>query len=246
LVLPVVVERFNWRFGWLALGLSAVGIAMGNFLLVRNPNSPQPEYIKDRMDLTTFLKAYRSIITQGSFWIIGTAYLLVGYNVIILFTFLPVYARESLMLPFAVSTRFISIIALFGIGGQLLLGTLSDKVGRPRIMIACGLILGLTSLGMLCFNSVWSLHILTALYGIGYGAVWPVYAAVASDLFSHEHTGGIVGLWTIFLGTGSIVAPVISGLLIDFSGTFDGVFISALLTGISSSVLLFTIPNKHW
>lgn len=241
LLLPVIVSFASWKAGWVALGLACFGIALMNAILVRDPVVETSKQSVQDLDRFGFFASYRRIFKQGLFWMIGVAYLLVGANVIIIFTFLPVYSTEALGVTYAASTRIIAVIALFGIVGQLLLGPLSDKVGRIKVMVVCSLIMGVSSLGMLLADHVWVLNVMTGFYGIGYGAVWPVYVAVASDLFPKRHSGGVIGLWTVFLGVGSIVAPVICGWVIDTTGSYDWVLILALVIGLLPVLLLLAI-----
>ena len=56
--------------------------------------------------------------------------------------------------------------------------------------------------------------------GIGFGAVWLVFAAAAMDYFPKSIAGTVIGVWTFFLGLGSIVSPIIFGWSIDFSGSY--------------------------
>jgi MFS family permease len=243
ILLPVIVRHLGWAAGWVALGVTAFVTAFLNFILVRNPVNSKPKKKSNKPNLKTFLASYHHIFLQSPFWIIGIAYLLVGFSLIILFSFLPVYARESLGMPYIVSTRFISIIAVFGIIGQLGLGSLSDKVGRIRVMVFCSATMAIGSLGIVFAENVWSLYFVVGLYGFGYGAVWPVYAAVAADIFSRQHTGGIIGLWTLFLGIGSLSAPVISGWIIDSTGSYTWIFLLATLAGLLSALILLFIPK---
>jgi len=60
--------------------------------------------------------------------------------------------------------------------------------------------------------------------GLGFGAVWPVYAAAAIDSFPKSAAGTVIGLWTVFLGIGSILSPVICGWTIDFFGSYRWAF----------------------
>lgn len=154
------------------------------------------------------------------------------------FTFLPVYARESLHFDYAISTSFVSFIAIFSIAGQLTLGPLSDSLGRVRILILCSIIMGTACLGMLLSeHAVW-LYVTSGFFGLAYGAVWPVYAAAASDFFPSNQIGSVVGLWTVLLGLGSLVSPVICGWTIDLSGGYTWVFLLGLLSGLLSIVFL--------
>jgi MFS family permease len=245
LLLPKIVGSAGWRTGWFAMGLLGLIVAVLNFFLVRNPVNTAADDRTDEPSILQFWSSYWDLLTDRTFWVIGTAYLFVGFNVIIPFTFLPVYAREVLTLPYEVSTRFVALIALSGVVGQFTLGPLSDRVGRVRVMVLCGLIMGMACPGMALVPDTFFLYAFTICYGFGYGAVWPVYAAAATDFFSRKNTGGIVGLWTVFLGVGSIVSPVVCGWSIDTSGRYVWVFMLGLASGVLSSVLLLFGINRR-
>ena len=242
--LPVIVSAFNWRAGWMGMGLFALGVAVMNFFLVRNPVGLERQMTSARQRVEFVFTLFRALLKDKRFWIVGTAYLLVGFNVLVPFTFLPVYARESLHLDYATSTRFISLIALFGIAGQLTLGTLSDRMGRVHVLMLCGLIMGTACLGMSLFPNEWWLYGMTSFYGLAYGAVWPVYAAAAADLFPSSQTGSVVGLWTVFLGLGSIISPVICGWTIDLTGIYTWAFLLGLASGLASTLCLARIQIR--
>jgi MFS family permease len=58
----------------------------------------------------------------------------------------------------------------------------------------CAILITGGSLGM-AFSQGWVLMGITFIYGIGYGACWALYAACASDFFSRQSAGLIIGLW---------------------------------------------------
>jgi MFS family permease len=91
------------------------------------------------------------------------------------------------------------------------------------------------------YSRGWLLMVVCFIFGIGYGACWSMYAACASDLFPKSSTGGIIGLWTVFLGIGSIMAPVLSGWSADVSGTLMWAFVIAAGGGMFSLVLLIPL-----
>ncbi len=100
-------------------------------------------------------------------------------------------------------------------------------------MMLCGLLTAAATLGMAYSHGLSALYLFSAIFGVGYGTIWAVYAASARDLFPGEYSGSIVGLWTVFHGAGSIIAPVLSGWTIDASGSYYWAFILA----VSGSVL---------
>ena len=83
-----------------------------------------------------------------------------------------------------------------------------------------------------------------AFFGLGYGAVWPMYGAAASDIFARGWSGSVVGLWTVLLGIGSILSPVLSGLIIDVTGSWFRVFLLGVGSGIGSAVILILFYAK--
>jgi MFS family permease len=87
------------------------------------------------------------------------------------------------------------------------------------------------------------LILFTAVFGVGYGTIWPVFAASARDLFSKEYAGSIVGLWSLYHGLGSIVAPVFAGWTIDATGTYFWAFILTVASSILSSLLLLPLAK---
>jgi MFS family permease len=240
-LIPIIVSAADWRAGWRAMGFFGFGVAALNLAAVRNPVAFDRSKILLKGRVQHIWVIYKSLLKNKSFWIVGIAYLLVGFNVLVPFTFLPVYARESLSLAYDTSTRFISVIAFFGIVGQLTLGTLSDKVGRINVLILCSLIMGAGCLGMIFFRTAWGLYAFTAIYGLGYGPIWPVFAALASDFFPKSNAGSVVGLWTVFLGIGSIASPVICGWTIDNTGSYSWTFGLGLCSGILSALVLMQL-----
>lgn len=243
ILLPLLISNYSWRAGWTTLGLTGLCISILNYFLLSNPESSPSKKKSVSFGLIGFFTKYQPIFKQPNFWIIAIAYLFVGFNLITIFTFLPVYTSEKLQVQYYISTRFIAVIAASGIIGQLFLGYLSDIIGRKSIMIICGVLLGLPCLGFSLYSTIWSLNLLAVCWGFGYGAVCAIYSASASDFFSKQYTGGIVGIWTAFLGVGSIIAPIFCGRLIDVTQTYTWVFVTSMLLALFSSILILFVKK---
>jgi MFS family permease len=237
---PMIVTAYDWRAGWMSLGALGFAVAVFNFATVRNHPGEQ-----SRLRQETFRQhngeplsaIYMRLLRDIRFWLIGLAYLLTGFSIIIPFTFLSTYAVQELLFSYEASTRLITIIGVGAIIGKITLGPLSDKVGRIRVMMLCALLIAGGSLGMAYGQGV-GLIIFTAIFSLGYGAAWSMYAASASDYFSKESSGSIVGLWTVYLGIGSIISPIIAGWIADTTGTLSWSFILSAAGGVMSLLLL--------
>jgi MFS family permease len=150
--------------------------------------------------------------------------MMIGFTVLVPFTFLGVYASEEWHLSYATATGFFTLMAVAGMAGKLILGVLSDRWGRIQVMMLCGLFLGTGCWGIVNFGDLQIKICCTVLVGFGFGAVWPVYAAAAIDFFPKSVAGSVIGLWTFFLGIGSIISPIVCGWSIDFTGSYTWAF----------------------
>ena len=237
---PMIVTAYDWRAGWMSLGILGFAVAAINFFAIRNYPENRSTLRRERVKQTKrepVSVIYSRLLRDKRFWLIGLAYLLTGFSIIIPFTFLSTYAVEELAFSYEASTRLITVIGIGAIVGKITLGPLSDKVGRIRVMMLCASLIAGGSLGM-AFSQGIGLITFTAIFSLGYGIAWSMYAASASDYFSKESSGSIVGLWTVYLGIGSILSPILAGWIADATGTLSWSFIlSAVSAGISLLLL---------
>ena len=107
----------------------------------------------------------------------------------------------------------------------------------------CGVLIGAGGTGLAFAHEYLILVFSTIVFGVGYGTIWPVYAASARDMFSKDYSGSVVGLWTLYHGLGSVLAPVISGWTIDITGTYAWAFILTVISGVLSLLLLLPMAR---
>ena len=237
-LVPLAVVESSWKLGWMWLGIMAMALGVVNFILIRDrPQTAVRKAASDTIQTEKPQLGYKQILRDRRFWLIGIAYLMTGFAVIIPFVFLSTYAVQELDISYGSATILITFIGVGGMLGKLSLGPLSDKAGRLRIMLLCAFLIGAGCLAM-AFCRGWMLVAVCFVYGIGYGACWAMYAACASDFFSKKAAGGIIGLWTFLMGLGSITAPILSGWTADISGTLRWAFIMAMGAGFISLLLL--------
>ena len=242
--MPYIVEASSWMMGWTSLAAMALVATILNAVLVKSYPAGKTEVILPTSDSTltkTLGKTYLTLLHNTKFWLIGLAYLFIGFSILIPFTFLPTHAMQTLALPYQTAKWLIIIIAATGIAGKLVLGHLSDTMGRIKIIILCDILIAAGGIGMAYSSSFTTLSISSAILGIGYGALWPVYAAITGDYFPKMYSGTIIGLWTLYMGVGSIAAPPLAGWTIDSSGTFVWAFILTSVTALISMCLLFPL-----
>jgi sugar phosphate permease len=234
-LVPVIVRNLDWRVGWMILGGIAIGLGIFNFLVIKNPpDTKQNTNAKSTgVPLSTLLRS-------NKFWLFGFGYLFTGVAIQIPFTFLNTYAVQELNLSYDIASYLMITLGIGAIVSKVVIGPISDKTGRLKMIFLCGALIALGCLGMTYSNMV-TLFIAVFIFSMGYGAVWAMYAAAASDFFAKESSGFTIGLWTLFLGIGLVISPAISGWLADTTGTLTWSFAVGAAGGLLSVLLLIPL-----
>ncbi|MGD9142238.1 MAG: MFS transporter [Dehalococcoidia bacterium] len=238
-----IISANSWATGWQVLGIMTLTIAVLDLVLVKEPpgwHTAGPKTETPQISGESVKITYAGIIRDGKFWLIGVAYLLMAFSVIIPITFLSTYAIQEREFSAGAAARLITVIGVGAFFGKLGLGAVSDRVGRIRMMMLCSLLVVAGCLGI-AYGRDWALYVFTAVFSMGFGAFWPMYAAAASDYFHRKHSGGIIGLWTVFMGVGSIVAPSVSGWIADTTGTLSWSFVLGSAGAAVSLLLLVPV-----
>ena len=240
-LLPFIVAGAGWQAGWIWMGACACAVAVLNYLLVSNPpreeSSGKFQGLNGGTD-SPGKSAYWALFRQSALWQVGLSYALVGFTVLVPYTYLSTFAVEQLNFEYSLAARLITVIALCAIAGKVVIGILSDRLGRVPMMMVSNLLMGAGCTGMALVAGRASIYYFTALFGLGFGAVWPVYAAAAPDFFSKKNAGAVIGLWTVFLGVGSIVSPIVCGWAIDVTQTYSPAFAAGAAASAGAIVLL--------
>ncbi|NWG02639.1 MAG: MFS transporter [Syntrophaceae bacterium] len=246
-MMPIIVGAFDWRMGWKSLGVMAFFLAGINFLLVRdspveNPSLPHSKFNQPLNQPAGTL--YLNILKDKKFLLIGVSYLLIGFSTLIPLTFIATYAVQELMFRYDAAARLVTVFAITSIFGKIALGILSDRLGRIQTIVLCEALVVLGCFGMFALPGFWALYLSMVVFGFGFGAIWPLFALCAPDYFSQRNAGFIVGFWTLFLGVGLVISPIIAGWIADGTGRFMWSFMLAMVTAMISIFLLLLVRRK--
>lgn len=106
-------------------------------------------------------------------------------------------------------------------------GSLSDRVGRRRVIVGGWLVYALIYLGFALAGTGWHVWVLYALYGVYYGLAYGTTKAMVADIVAPELWGTAYGTYNAVLGVLDFPASLIAGLLWDGVGSWRGLGPSA-------------------
>jgi MFS family permease len=147
-----------------------------------------------------------------------------------------------------VSVWALGVVSLLGIPGQIVLGHLSDRIGREAIWaIAClGFAICLAALIALKFEpTIWLVYLMVLTQGaLGYGLT-SVMGAIVLEIFQGAHYGAILGTIMFSALMGGAAGPWVTGMLHDLTGTYTLAFAGGIgVSALSALAIWRASPGK--
>ncbi len=130
-------------------------------------------------------------------------------------------------------------------------GSLSDRVGRRRVIIGGWLVYAAIYLGFALAGRGWHVWVLYALYGIYYGLAYGTTKAMVADIVSPDVRGTAYGTYNAILGILDFPASLIAGVLWQGIGSWPGFgasapfYFGAALAFIAAVAMAVWKPSAH-
>ena len=117
-------------------------------------------------------------------------------------------------------------------------GSLSDRIGRKRLIIAGWIVYSLVYFGFGLAETGWHVWALYVVYGLYYGMAFGTSNAMVADIVPEELRGTAYGTYNAIIGVLTLPASLIAGILWQGVGSWGGFGPSApFLFGASLSLL---------
>jgi MFS family permease len=224
----------GWRAGWLVLGLITLACAVAAAALVRNkPADLGLEPVGRKVPL-----AAAAIVPkdppQGARILIGLGvlYMIFGATYMVYGTFIVTTMVVEFGFPEAKAGMFWSWVGIFSLFSGVLFGTISDRIGRKRGLMAVFAVQ--TAAYLLAGSSLGTAALLLSvfLYGMAVFAIPAIMAVAVGDYLGLSRAAAAFSTVTFFFAVGQTIGPGAAGILAEATGTFTTSFlIAAALTG---------------
>jgi MFS family permease len=122
-------------------------------------------------------------------------------------------------------------------------GSLSDRIGRRRLIIGGWLVYALIYLGFALAQTGWHVWGLYAIYGLYYGMAYGTANAMVADLVPEELWGTAYGTYNAVIGLLTFPASLIAGLLWQGVGASAPFYFGGGLALIAAFLMMFWMPR---
>jgi MFS family permease len=143
--------------------------------------------------------------------------------------------------------EMLSLMLACGIVSRVLSGLICDRIGGLRTLLLGSVLQGLALLLFLPFDSLASLYVVSALFGLFQGGIVPSYAIIVREHFPPAEAGARVG--TVLMATlfGMALGGWMSGKVFDLSGSYHAAFLNGigfnLVNGVIAAFLLWRVAG---
>ena len=199
---------------------------------------------KDSGDKISQKEQTRKALKNPALWAITFIGGIRGMAFIALMTFLPSYFSSDLEMSDLARGAHFGLLVAIGIISTPIMGYLSDKIGRKRILVPGMIFLSIIVILMSFFGEGITLILLIALLGTFFYSDQPILTASALDIVGEGVATTTLGTLSFARFILSALSPLIAGFLYD-SFSMNYVFYYVAFLMIIGAILLYFVPLKN-
>jgi predicted MFS family arabinose efflux permease len=247
----LIIVHFDWRTAFVVTGaLSALLVPMCLILLRRS--EPPENHIETRDEAETsslpatgclpaelIRQQTRAAFTSRSFWLLGGGFMGCGFTIYLLMTHVAALATDRGISAAQAGTA-IGLIGGTGIVSGVIVGSLSDRIGRKHLLAGLYLLRAASVVVLMAADSPLALYAFAVMFGLS-RANGALVAAAVIDLYGRHAVGSILGWTTMFHQMFAALGAFAGGLAYDLTGSYNLALapsIALLLGGAVASLLI--------
>jgi MFS family permease len=143
----------------------------------------------------------------------------------------------------------LSLMLACGIVSRIASGFIADRIGGVATLLLGSVLQGVALFLYLMFNGLFSLYVISALFGLFQGGIVPSYAIIVREYFPAREASTRVGLVIMATVLGMALGGWMSGAIFDLTGSYQAAFLNGLawnLLNVSiATFLLLRSRGRH-
>ena len=144
--------------------------------------------------------------------------------------------------------EMLSAMLGFGIVSRIASGFIADRIGGVATLLLSSVLQGVALLLYVFFDGLFSLYVISALFGLFQGGIVPMYAILVREYFAPQEAGTRLGVVLLATLGGMALGGWMSGLIFDLTGSYQAAFLNGLawnLVNVSIVTWLLFRPGRR-
>lgn len=237
-IVPTLAGKIGWQSVYQLFGLITISVGIIAFILLRDQPFGIIRDVPAKFDFRVILRNQNLVLLAltgfAGFW--GTWGFIFWANTLM------VKARE---IPPVTAGFIIATVGLAAIIGKPLIGWLSDFIGGRKWLAFSSF--ALFAAMLLVFGSLqgqYSFRIAAPILGLGAFVYSPLLAAMVVESSGAEFAGTATGVLAAIWQLGSVIVPIVVGIIFQITGSFEAAFASLAAGPVLAGILILFVQES--
>jgi len=238
-----LISAYDWRTAMLTVGVAAIVLLVPAALLIRRPPPTipapgMPEHPARAASAAPPMTAAQAFRSSAFVALALTHFACCAAHSGPIFHMVT-YAMGCGIAPMAAVSVY-GVAGLSGLGGRLLLGIASDRLGAKPVLVV-GLAVQAIAAGTYYFVSeLGEFYALAVVFALAYGGVMPLYATLVREYFGIRIMGTVFGAVSAAASFGMALGPVAGGWVFDTFNGYGWLYIGSFGIGLGAMAIALT------
>jgi sugar phosphate permease len=247
--LPAVAVAMGWRFGFLLLGVIAVGIGIISLLLYKNPPDSARSIRKDNKSHAAIVPL-KEIVKNKEIWKVAMGVFFLNWIEMAMIGHFLIYLNKSLLFPVVAAGGLLAMAETAGAIARPVSGLVSDRIfgGRRKpvfIFFAVTASAMCLLLGLFGSRLLWAIYPVIFVLGIGAVGFGGIALTLLSELGGRGGAAKAAALGNSIGMGGSILGPPLFGYIVDTTSSYPMAWLSLAIVGAICVFILFSIKESE-
>jgi len=250
-----LITGFGWRPAYIILGLVAILVVCSLSQLLRKdpeamglyPDGTQRPFVEtdqrkpghDTLEGLSLLNAFRT----STFWYIIIIYFLFAFSFLLVTTHIVPHATD-LGMSGPRAALILTLIGATNTLGRLVMGGISDRIGRKISAGICGMLQFATLIFLAWSNEPWMFYLFAVGFGFGLGGLSTSVTAIIGDIFGSGNLGTITGALVVGFALGAAMGPLVGGYIFDLSNDYFFAFLIGAAVVLAATIFVAMIKKE--
>jgi MFS family permease len=140
----------------------------------------------------------------------------------------------------------LSLMLGAGVISRIASGFLADRIGGVATLLLGSFLQGVALFLYLFFDGLFSLYVISALFGLFQGGIVPMYAIIVREYFPPREAGTRVGIAIFATIIGMAWGGWVSGWIFDLTGSYRAAFLNGLAWNLLNVSVMTWLLLRTW